>query len=661
MRIVRVAAFALATLAACHDHQAKVALNDVAPIASTPPVQARELFDDVDRSVDPCNDLYAFACNKWMADTKLTGDFAENDRSFGRAYVGMRINSGVLLFGAKDYSGNDANTKKVGAFYSSCDDEAAIDKAGIAPFKDLLAIIAAVHDRTSLSAAVAALYNVGTLPWFSFGPGTSETDSRQTIWWLMGKGLGLDFYRSDDPATMKRREKYRATLTAQLTDAGFGDRAAAEADQVFAFKAQLAAAQPTVAESRTVRIHQVVTKSQLPTFIAHFDWDEFWRDIHAKDAPITIGDPRPLVALDRLLAKTPWIDIQAMLVATLFIRYADALPKRLRSETDSRDCEAATWRYLGDEFANIYVGDQFDVFHDMKIIASVAAINHAMAEELAHVTWLDPQTRAEAEHKRSQILWKLSRPNNPKLHTGNIASDAFAQNLMTVTTQDVARQTATVGLPPDRNTWSNAPDSANASYAQNFNTIELPEAMLRVPFFDGDENAAINLGAIGMIIGHELTHAFDDQGAQYDDVGSERNWWQPATQQEFKRRSQCIVDQFNRYPAADTHVNGEITVGENIADLGGLRLAFNAYRSLASNAPIKSKRGFSPDQQFFLSFAQTFCRKATPAWERWALKDVHSPADWRINGTASAMPEFATAFQCKAGAPMAPVQRCEVW
>ena len=659
---VRIALLALLTLVACDQPQPKVALKDTAPVATAPSAPRRKIFDDVDRSVDPCDDLYAFACNKWIGATTLSGDFESNDRAFTHAFRTMDLATIPLLVESEGNSGEDPIKKTLGDFSTSCNNEDAINKLGIAPFKDLLATIAAVHDRTSLSAAVAALYNVGDQPWFAFGPGASETDSRQTIWWLESKKLNREFYRSSDPTMVKRRSQHRSALTARLTAAGVGGDVEHETDAVIAFYTALAQAQPTLAQSRNITRHRVIKKSDLPTIMTHFDWDEFLRDIHAKDAPIALGDLRPLAAIDQLLATTPWSDLRASLTASLLARYAEALPARLRSETDTKQCTALAWKYLVDELASVYVNDQFNAFHELKVVATAAAINRAMADELARVPWLDPQTRAEAEYKRTQILWKIARPSVPHFHQGDLAPDGFAQNLLSISAQDVARKTATIGQPPDRAIWDFAPDSANANYSQTLNTIELPAGILQPPFFDVDANSAINLGAIGMVIGHELTHAFDDQGAQYDGVGSERNWWQPATLQEFKRRSQYVIDQYNRYPVGDTHVNGTDSVGENIADIGGLHLAFSAYRSLARVNPITAENGFSPDQQFFLSFAQTFCRKASPAWERWVLQnDVHTPSRWRINGAVATMPEFAAAFQCKADAPLAPQQRCDVW
>jgi predicted metalloendopeptidase len=328
----------------------------------------------------------------------------------------------------------------------------------------------------------------------------------------------------------------------------------------------------------------------------------------------------------------------------------------------SRICANITWARLYDAMGELYARDRYDDARARRANELATALTRAMHAELARASWLDAATRTEAERKLANIAWQVGVPSQWKRYDLALDRKAFASNLLALTKLQASRESATVGAPRDRTPEFFTVSAANAQYRRELNGIQIPAGILQAPLFDPAAPPAINFGSIGMVIGHELTHAFDDQGAKFDTDGSQRDWWNPATYAEFAGRTKCVIDQFDHYTTQAGNVNGALTVGENIADVGGLKLAFAAYHESRTATTRTTGSAFTNDQEFFLSFAQTFCRKARPDWARWALAhDPHAPSDWRVNATVSAMPEFAAAFSCKAGARLAPVTRCSVW
>jgi putative endopeptidase len=261
------------------------------------------------------------------------------------------------------------------------------------------------------------------------------------------------------------------------------------------------------------------------------------------------------------------------------------------------------------------------------------------------------------------MAYQIGYPLKWREYTFEIAPKTFAANAFAARRFEHARKLAKIGKPVDREEWDMSPPTVNAYYNPLHNKMVFPAGILQDPFYQVDHSIAVNLGAMGMVVGHELTHGFDDQGSQFDAVGNMTNWWQPETEKQFKARTQCVVDQYSRYDAGGTKVNGKLTLGENIADIGGIKLALAAYRQLRASAPQTDVAdGFTEDQQFFLAFGQAWCTKMRPEYEAMLVNvDPHSPPRWRVNGTVSATPDFAKAFRCKVGAKMRPAKQCVVW
>jgi putative endopeptidase len=624
---------------------------------------------DVDRSVDPCEDLYAFACNDWAGKQVELDGTNWRDRSFSGGKYMRYFDSNNLLEDARKSPSNDPGLAQLGTFYGSCMDEEAIERAGTTPFAPQLASIDNVHDPASLAMAIGALYEINANPLFKLGPAPAEADARRTIWevWAQALGLGSETYGARDDAAKRKLSKYEHRIASVLTELRH-DAAAATVDAraIVELETRLASSYPDPVTARVIKHHPEVGRAGLVAGLPHFAWDRFLAQIGVHDVgSVQITSPEYVSELDRLLISTPSSTWRAYLAFHLVDQYQGELPRRFRdlenTTSRSRYCVDVTWARLPDLMGQVYVRERFDAKRARPADAMVAALAHAMRTELAGASWLDPQTRNEAERKLANIAWLAGAPSHWKRYDVELGRATHAANLLALTRLQVSREIAMVGAPTDRELRLYSVAEPNASYVPHRNAIELPAGMWQTPYFDPDAPVAVNVGSIGMVIGHELTHAFDDQGAQYDVDGSLRNWWQPATYVEFRHRTQCVVDQYDRYTTAVGRVNGALSVGENIADIGGLKLAFAAYRQLrASNTDPGDER--TDDQQFFLSFAQTFCRKATPDGYRWLLaNDRHAPSEWRVNAAVSAMPEFATAFQCKTGARLAPVQRCSVW
>jgi predicted metalloendopeptidase len=344
-------------------------------------------------------------------------------------------------------------------------------------------------------------------------------------------------------------------------------------------------------------------------------------------------------------------------------KFVQTLTGQPEMEARWKRCIGHTDNGLGDLVGQIFVKARFA--GDSKTAAEgyVLAINDAMSENLKALPWMDATTKAKAEEKRVKMTNQIGYPNKWRTYDFKIDRKSWTANALAARKVARARAMAKIGKPVDRDDWEFPAQIVNAFYNPSLNQMFFPAGILQPPFYAVTNSIPVNLGAMGMVVGHELTHGFDDQGAQFDAAGNLTNWWQPETEKKFKERTQCVVNQYSQYEVSGVKVNGANTVGENIADIGGIKLALSAYRKLRAPAPdTVVADGFTEDQQFFLAFAQAWCAKARPEYEKMlASVDVHSPAKWRVNGTVAATPEFSKVFRCKAGTKLVPAKQCVVW
>ncbi len=638
----------------------------------------------LDRKADPCEDFYQFACGGWIAKTEIAADKPIAMRSF----VDIEDRNAAFLHTTFDKlaanPGTDKVAKQVGDYYASCIDEAAIEKAGVTSLAPLRAAIDKVKDPKSLSQTIATLHasSVGVL----FGTSSTQDskNAQSVIVGLSQGGLGLpdrDYYLKDDPAHKTVLTGYQAYVADMLTQLGRKpDVAKTEAAAIIGLETELAkVSKDKVALRDPNGTYNKIDKAGVAKVMPSFDWANYWK-VQGLDKVdgVDTNSPQFLAGADKLLSSTKPDVWRAYLTFHVGNNMASLLPKRFE-EAKFKFAQSLTgqpqmeprWKRcidqadgaIGDLVGQVFVKERFA--GDSKTAAEgyVAAISDAMQQNLKALPWMDATTKQRADEKRLKMANQIGYPDKWKTYDFKIDRKTWAANSLAARKLSRTRDLAKVGKPLDRAEWGFPAQIVNAFYNPGLNSMFFPAGILQPPFYAVGNSVPVNLGAMGMVVGHELTHGFDDQGSQYDAVGNLTNWWQPETEKKFKERTQCVVDQYSQYEVSGVKVNGANTVGENIADIGGIKLAFNAYRNLRS--PAKDTvvaDGFTEDQQFFLSFAQAWCAKARPEYEKMlANVDEHSPSKWRVNGTAAATPEFAKVFRCKLGAKLAPAKQCVVW
>jgi putative endopeptidase len=563
-------------------------------------------------------------------------------------------------------------------------DEAAIEKAGLKPIAALRATIDKVKDPKTLSTALAQLHAAGFGTLFNFGPTQDAKDAKMMIASLDQGGLGLpdrDYYLKDDEQAKKLRPAYETLVASMLVEAGRKpDVAKAEATAILALETELAKISKDKVERRDpTTMYNRLERAGVAKAAPSFDWTGFWKTVGLSGDAITVGAPKFFEGLEPLIKSTPPETWRAYLTFHLVSAAAPYLTKKLvdlqfqfiaaltgQAEQQPRwkRCVGFTDGALGDYLGQVFVKDKFGGKSKEAALEQIGAITAAMRANLDALPWMDKATKERAFKKLTAMTYQIGYPNKWRAYTFKIDPKAFGANALAAQKFETARQVAKIGKPDDRDDWYLTAPTVNAYYDSSRNGMVFPAGILQPPFYSVDASVPVNLGAMGMVVGHELTHGFDDQGSQFDADGNLKNWWEPSTEKEFKARTKCVIDQYSKYEVVGGgKVNGANTVGENIADIGGVKLALAGYRALRSTAAdTVVADGFTEDQQFFLGFGQAWCAKFRPDFEKMmATVDVHSPAKWRVNGALQATPEFARAFRCKAGAKMTPAKACVVW
>ncbi len=676
-----------------HATPAKPAAVDDTPVAVAPfkPVTARSLAsigldpDALDRTADPCDDFYQFACGNWISKTEIPADKPLAMRSF--VAIGDRNleYEKTILDQARTKPGDDKVLQQLGAYFGSCMNDAAIAKAGLGPIQPLLATISKIKDPKSLTAAVAALHVNGFSALFSLGPVQDAADARSMIAGIDQAGLGLpdrDYYLTDDPKMKKTLGDYHAYVVSLLALAGHPTTATAkEADAIIALETEIAkVSKDKVARRDPKGTYNKIDRDGVAKAMSHFDWEGFWRTLGipaTKD--VTVGSPEFLTGVDALITKTPYDAWRNYFTAYLIRSAAPYLTKQVEDtrfkfratltgqeeqEPRWKRCTEQTDGALGDLLGQAFVRDRFAGASKTAAEEQVHAIVSAMTANLAALPWMDPATKQKAAQKLAAMTYQIGYPKKWRTYAFKIDPKTWGANALAADRAETARQLAKIGKPVDKDDWQITVPTVNAYYDAQLNGMVFPAGILQPPFYSVDASIPVNLGGMGVVVGHELTHGFDDQGAQYDADGNLKDWWQPETEKQFKTRTACVVDQYGKYEVSGGHkLNGANTLGENIADIGGVKLALAGYRALRSTAPdTVVADGFTEDQQFFLGFGQAWCAKMRPDYEQLlATVDVHSPAKWRVNGALTATPDFSKAFRCKATAKMRPANQCVVW
>jgi putative endopeptidase len=634
----------------------------------------------LDRTADPCVDFYQFACGGWIQSNPIPADRARWGRG-GELDERNKAAIRTLLEDAAKPAATNPAAKKLGAYYASCMDEAAIERTGTAAFAPLVARARGVKDPRTWLAEVIELHKLGIFVVWDNHVTADLKDSATYITYLDAAGLGLpdrDYYVK--PELKDKLDGYRAQVARLLglVPPGPGKL---DAGDVIAIETELAKLTKTAVEQRDVPAAYNPTDARaLARQVKSVDWPAYWKGLGAPPSKkIVLGTPRFFAALDKLRARWKPAQWASYFTYHLVQSLAFAMPHQIddaafelarlvtgveKQRERSKRCIEQTSGALGELLGQLYVASYFPGSSKQNATRLVDALVQAMTDDLAGLDWMADATKQIAITKLGKIVRMVGYPERWRTYDFDVKRDDFAGNTLRAAAFEVHRELARAGKPVDRGEWGMNAYQVDAYYNPSANNTALPAGILQPPFFGQDRAIAANLGGIGMVIGHELTHGFDDQGAQFDGDGNLVNWWQKDDLAKFAAKGKCVADQYSAFEALPRkYIQGELTLGENIADIGGVKMAFRAYRALRRDAAkTYVADGFSEDQQFFLSVGQAWCGRERPAeTERRLTVDPHSPSKFRVYGALRNLPEFAEAFRCPAGTPMRPAKTCTVW
>jgi putative endopeptidase len=645
--------------------------------------------EDIDRKADACTDFYEYANGNWRAAHPIPDDMDRWSRRWESGEINKSNVRDILTeMSARDDWPKGSPEQLSGDFYAACMNEAEVDRLGAAPLKPWLDEIRAIADRKALQRVLMRLHDVGVQVPFALFAGEDLHDPTRTIAHVYAGGLGLpdrDYYLKPDPRFVEAREKYHAHVAKMFELAGAApDAAAKQAKTVFAFEKRLAEASLDNVALRDPQQQDHRTKfADLKKTAGGFDWAAYFDAAKMPKQALNVTQPKFLAEFGKAFRDTPLADWQAYLEWQLIAASADTLSKPFVEEKFAfngrylsgateikprwKRCAEATDGQIGEALGRKYVEKHFPPEAKQRMQEMVKNILLAMGDSIRGLDWMDAATKQKALEKLATFNPKIGYPDRWKDYRGVTVSRAsYFDNMASASRWNIADNRGQIGKPTDRERWGMTPPTSNAYYNPLQNEIVFPAGILQPPAFDVNATDAVNYGAIGVVIGHEISHGFDDQGAQFDARGRLSNWWTLADGKKFEARGQCVIDQFEGYfIEPGVHHNGKLVLGESIGDLAGARIAFLAYqKSREGKEPEPTLDGFTPEQQFFLSWGQWRGDAIRPETQRTMIQgDPHPIAKYRVNGPLSNLPQFREAFQCEAGDAMVrdDGKRCEIW
>jgi putative endopeptidase len=643
----------------------------------------------MDRTADPCVDFFQFACGGWVAHNPIPPD-----QSSWSAYAKMQDENRTLLRALLEQAGKGGasrtpNQQKIGDYYSACMDETTIDARGASPLGPQLSAIAGITSVSDMARIVAVSHTRmlarGSVL-FAVAAEQDARDATETIAAVDQSGLGLpdrDYYLKDDAKSKELRDRYVDHVARVLQLLGdTPEQAAAGARTALRIETDLARGHMSRVDRRNPdNTYHRMPRARLTEMMPSWPWDRYFEQMgigQIKDLNVT--SPGYFTALERQLTTVPLNDWKTYLrwhAARLASPYLSAAFVNAdfdffsRTLTGARElqprwkrCVGRVDRHLGEALGQVYVEKYFTADTRARTLRMVTQIEKAMEEDVNSLEWMSAATKGQAIEKLHGVTNKIGHPATWRDYSAvTIAPADFFGDAANAMAFEVHRQLDKIGKPLVRGEWYLTPPTVNANYDPQMNEINFPAGVLQPPAFDPKMDDAPNYGNTGATIGHELTHGFDDEGRRFDARGNLRDWWTAADAREFERRASCISDQYSSYIAVDdVHVNGKLTLGEDVADLGGLILAYRAWLGETAAKKPAAVDGLTPSQRFFVGYGQSWCSSSRPETMRMrAITDPHSPEKYRTDGVLSNMPEFSQAFSCKAGQPMVKAPVCKVW
>jgi len=644
-------------------------------------------IDNIDKSVDPCVDFYQYACGNWLKTKEIPGDRPEWDSFSEVEEQNLAVLRDILENAEKGGAGRDAIGQKIGDYYGACMDESAVEAKGISPIKPELDLVAAAKDKQSLIDAIARIHLIGPSPLFSFYSSPDLHDANMVIAYIDQGGLSLpdrNYYIKDEEKMVALRKALTEYATTLFTLTGqSAEQAAASAQSVLKIETALAKASMdrTLRRDPKNRDHKMGRDAALalaPNFyLARYFKDvgtpafsdlnvsnpEFFKEVNGVVESESLDELKTYVQWHMLSGAARWLP-KAYVDARF--KYRQALTGQSEDQPRWKKCVEATDDALGEALGQKYVERTFGAEGKQRMLTMVDALEKALDQDIAGLPWMTDTTKQQAKVKLQAIRNKIGYPDVWRDYSKlQVKPGDLMGNFLRANEFEDRRQIAKISKLVDKKEWQMTPPTVNAYYSGSMNEIVFPAGILQPPFFDKNMDDNVNFGSIGAVIGHELTHGFDDQGRKFDPQGNLRDWWTEQDGKEFEKRASCVAEEYGNFvPVDDLKLNGKLTLGENTADNGGARIALMALENMIQQSGKKPEEidGYTPEQRYFLGFARVWCEKRKPEYSRMLVNvDPHSPGRFRTNGVVQNMPEFQKAWGCKAGQAMVSPNMCRVW
>ena len=639
-----------------------------------------------DETVGACTDFFEHANGSWLKSNPIPPEYSQWSLDDELRERNLALLRGILESAAKNPAEPGSNLRKIGDFYASAMDESAINAAGYEPIHPKLANVDTLKAPADVAALIRDWHTQGIPTLFDFGPEADMKNASMVIAYATQGGLGMpdrDYYLRDDAKSKALLAKYRAHVARMLGLIG-QENADAQAGWVLELETTLAKASlDRVALREPENSYHIFTVKDADAKTPHFPWTDFYAAIgHPDVARFSLAQPEFFAAADKALASVPvehwqaylrWhlVNFAAPALSNDFVNadfdfYARTLRGTEQLKPRWKRAIDATNEALGFAVGEAYVAHTFPPEAKQRAEKLVADLKTALRARIGNLDWMAPATKQAAYAKLDTLTPKVGYPDKWRDYSDlKIARGAYFDNVLAAVAFETRRQFAKIGKPVDRSEWGMLPQTVNAYYNPLQNEIVFPAAQMQPPYFDAHADDALNYGGIGAVIGHEMLHGFDDQGSRFDAQGNLRDWWTGTDRKQFDARTAKLVEQFDAYvPIDDLHINGKLTLGENIADLGGVEVAWDAFKIATRDQSAEKRDGFTPEQRFFLSFAQSWRTQQRPEALRLQVQsNEHAPAKYRVNGPVSNLTEFASAFTCAPPQPMArtPEQRVVIW